>query len=236
MVEKNIHAGHRDRVKEEFLTHGLDAFPDHKVLEFLLYYAVPQGDTNALAHALIDRFGSLSGVMDAPEEELEKLPGVGRHTAILLKLVPALGGQYLSSRSSAEEIVNTSRDVRELLVPYFFGAHNELVFLVCLDAKHKLLGVRKLGEGSVNAAEITTRKVVEEALALNAFTVILAHNHTSGLALPSPEDKATTQYLKDVLASVGVELYDHAVFADGDMVSLRDSGFFRQGLAFEQTF
>ncbi len=226
MGKNNIHAGHRDRVKEEFRTGGLTAFPDHKALELLLYYAIPQGDTNELAHVLIQRFGSLSGVMDAAVEELERVSGVGRHTATLLHMIPALGGKYLASRSDTEEIIDSTSRARELLTPYFFGARNEMIYLACLDAKYKLLGVRKVGEGSVNSAEVTTRKVMENALSLNASIVLLAHNHTSGLALPSDADRATTSYLRQILARVDVELRDHFIFCDDDMVSLRDSGFF----------
>lgn len=101
-----------------------------------------------------------------------------------------------------------------------------MVYLVCMDAKRKVLGVHKLGEGSVNAADITSRKVVETALAQNATTAILAHNHISGLALPSQADLTTTRRLRAVLREVGVELSDHLIFADDDMVSLRDSGLF----------
>ena len=90
----SIHAGHRSRVKTEFLARGLEGWPDHRVLELLLFYAIPQGDVNALAHELIDRFGSLAGVLDASADELQKVPGVGEHTAVLLRLIPALGGRY----------------------------------------------------------------------------------------------------------------------------------------------
>ena len=99
------------------------------------------------------------------------------------------------------------------------------VYLLCMDGKGKNLGVRLIAEGNVNAAEVTTRGVVEAALSLNATQVILAHNHVSGLALPSEEDRATTCYLAKVLGTVGVTLADHLIVVDDDMVSLRESGF-----------
>ncbi len=218
-----LHSGHRSRVKQEFRQRGLDALPEHRVLELLLFYAIPQGDTNALAHLLIDRFGSLSGVLDASVEDLCAVPGVGEHTAILLRMIPSLCGRYVASRSSLDGIVDSARRVREVLEPYFFGARSEMVYLLCLDGKRKVLGVRKITEGTVNAAEVTTRRITEEAMSLRASAVILAHNHVSGLALPSREDQSTTQYLKQVLAPIGVELLDHVVFCDDDMVSMRES-------------
>ena len=217
------HAGHRQRVKTEFLTRGLEGWPEHRVLEIMLFYAIPQGDVNALAHALIDRFGSLAGVLDASVDLLCQVPGVGEHTAALLKLFPAVAGRYVASRSSLEDMATTSDQVRRILAPYFFGARNEMTYLLCLDGKHKALGVRKLGEGSIHTAEITARRLTEEALALRAAGVILAHNHISGLAIPSAEDRNTTLYLKGVLEPIGIELVDHVIFCDDDMVSMRDS-------------
>lgn len=221
--EGNLHAGHRSRVKEEFRRRGLDSFPEHRVLELLLFYAVPQGDTNALAHTLIDRFGSLAGVFDASVEDLCSVPGVGEHTALLLRMIPELGGRYVASRSSVGDIVDCSARVREVLAPYFFGARNEMVYLLCLDGKCKVLGVRKITEGTVNAAEVTTRRITAEAMSLRASAVILAHNHVSGLAIPSQEDCSTTRYLKQVLSPIGIDLLDHVIFCDDDMVSMKDS-------------
>ena len=220
----SIHDGHRKRFKGEFLARP-DSFPDHKLLELLLFYANPRGDTNPVAHGLMDRFGSLAGVMDALPEELMKVPGVGEHAVVLLKAVKETGGRYLSSRSRMDEIVRGTGDIYEYLKDYFYGARNERIFLLCLDGKGKVLGTRKIGEGNVNAAEITTRGVVEAALSLNASQVVLAHNHPSGLALPSDGDVFSTRRLANVLEAVKVELVDHVVFSDDDMVSLRASGF-----------
>lgn len=220
----SIHDGHRRRLKEEFLARS-DSFPDHKLLELFLFYANPRADTNPLAHALMDRFGSISGVLDALPEELEKVPGVGRHTVVLLKAAKALGGGYLASRIDKGERITAPSAAYPILRPYFFGARDERVCLLCLDGRGRNLGVRQLSEGNVNAAEVTTRGVVEAALSLNATQVILAHNHPSGLALPSDEDKVTTRHLAKVLAAVNVELWDHQIYCDDDMVSLQESGF-----------
>lgn len=124
----SIHTGHRKRVKDEFRARGLEGWPDHRVLELLLFYAIPQGDVNGLAHDLIDRFGSLAGVLDASEDELRKVPGVGEHTSLLLQLIPAVGARYREQRSDLGELVQTPREAAALLEPYFFGARNEMVY------------------------------------------------------------------------------------------------------------
>lgn len=221
--KKSIHTGHRSRMKSEFLARP-ESFPDHKLLELLLFYANPRGDTNPTAHDLMERFGSIAGVLDALSADLQKTPGVGEHAAVLLKTVKELSARYLTARTGVDEIVGGTREAYRLLRPYFFGARVERAVVLCMDGKGKCLGVRQVSEGNVNAAEITTRGVVEAILSLNASQVVMAHNHVSGLAIPSNADKATTQYLTGVLRQVGVTLLDHLIFADDDMVSMRDSG------------
>lgn len=217
------HSGHRSRVKKEFLSRGLEGWPAHRVLELLLFYAIPQGDVNALAHELIERFGSLSGVLDATVEDLKSVPGVGEHTALLLKLMPAMGQAYVADRSGRGTIVHSREEAAHILRPYFFGARNELIYILCTDGKGKLLGVRKVADGTIDAAEINTRRLVEEALSLRAAAIYVAHNHVSNLALPSSMDWITTDRLRELLSGMGIDLLDHLIFADDDFVSLRVS-------------
>lgn len=220
------HDGHRQRLKTEFLARP-DSFPDHKLLELLLFYANPRSDTNPLAHELMDRFGSLAGVLDAPVDELLKVTGIGGHGAVLFKAAKELAGRYLTARTKVDGIAQSSRDYYLLLRPTFFGARSEMACLLCLDGKGKVLGIRNLGSGSVNAVAIAPRQIAEAALALNAAAVVLAHNHVSGIALPSDEDVATTRNLAPLLDRLGIELLDHLIFVDDDMVSMRDSGFYQ---------
>ena len=196
-------------------------------MELLLFYANPRSDTNPLAHELLERFGSLAGVLDASPEELQKVKGVGEHAAVLFKAAKELSGRYLTVRTQMDDIARNSRDYFSQLRYYFFGAQRELLYLLCMDGKHKVLGIRKLGEGNVNSVNITPRLLAEAALSLNAAAVVLAHNHVSGIALPSDEDIATTESLAPFLAKLGIELVDHVIFVDDDMVSLRDSGFYK---------
>ena len=219
-----IHDGHRERMKKRFLAEGLDSFTQIQALELLLFYCIPQKDTNPLAHALLGRFGSLSQVLEAPVEELRKVPGVGDHTATFLHLITEAGRFYLVNRSSQEKILPTLESCAEFMLPFFFGRKVETVFLLCLDAKCKVLCCREIGEGSINAAGISVRRVVETALNAGATTVVLAHNHPSGLALPSTEDIQTTRRVAIALSAVEIQLADHIVVADGDYVSLVQSG------------
>ena len=221
----NPHKGHRERLKLRFLESGLDSFTDVQALELLLFYAIPQKDTNPIAHALLERFGSLSQVLDAPVEELKRIPGMGESSASFLHLITELGRYYMVHRSTQTSILPTLEQCAEYLVPHFFGRRLETVFLLCLDAKCKVLCCKEVGEGSVNSAGISVRKIVETALGANASSVVLAHNHPSGVALPSAEDVSATMRVRKALEAVDVPLVDHIIVADEDFVSMADSGY-----------
>lgn len=220
---KHRHTGHRERMKAEFLVRGLEGWPDHRVLELLLFYTIPQGDVNDLAHELVERFGSLAGVLDASVEELKKVKGVGDHTAVFLRMLPAVLGRYQGARTRLSAIINSPEEAYAWLEPYFFGARNEMVYVLCMDGKRQVLGVRKVAEGSIELAEVNTRRIAEEAIGLRAAQIYVAHNHVSNLAIPSQADWLTTDTLRGALRPIGIELIDHLVFVDGDMVSLKDS-------------
>ena len=225
MANPSVHKGHRERLKARFLETGLDSFTDVQALELLLFYAIPQKDTNPIAHALLDRFGSLSQVLDAPLEALKKVPGISNHSASLLRLVTELARFYQVDSAQRTEVLTSLDACGRYLVPRFFGRKVETVFLLCLDAKCKVLCCREIGEGSVNAASISVRKVVEAALSANATSVVLAHNHPSGVALPSADDVQTTRRIAAALSAVEVKLIDHIVVAEGDFISMVQSGY-----------
>ena len=220
----SIHEGHRARLKQRFAEHGERVFDDHQLLELMLFYAVPQGDVNPLAHRLINHFGSFAAVLDANPEELRKVKGVGGHTALFLSMFPQILRRYMASKSGNEELICSTADAGEYLLPYFFGTRNETAFLLCLDAKGKVLSCRFLAEGSLDRVGLNSRQVVETALEDRASSVILAHNHISGLATPSEADVALTLALRPLLRSLGIHLLDHLVIADGDFVSMAQSG------------
>jgi len=225
-----IHKGHRQRLKDRFLKEGLDNFEELYVLELLLYYCIAQKDTNPIAHSLLDHFGSLTAVFEATPEELQKVPGIGPNVATFLTLIPQVGRYYQIKRADPGDILLTIDQCGNYLVPYFYGRDHETVFLLCLDAKCKVLGCKLVGVGSVNSANIPIRRVVEIALNTNATTVVLAHNHPSGLALPSADDVQTTLRLARAMDAVEITLADHIVVADNDFVSMAQSGYYRPGM------
>ena len=222
----SIHEGHRQRLKDRFRREGLDNFDELYVLELLLFYCIPRKDTNPIAHRLLEQFGSLTAVLEASPEELEKVEGINKTTSTFLSLITQVGRYYQVRRAEPGDILRTSDQCGNYLMPYFFGRDTETVFMLCLDAKCKVICCKKVGEGNVNSANIPIRRVVEMALSANATSVVLAHNHPSGLALPSADDVQTTLRVSAALETVEITLADHIVVCGDDFISMAQSQYF----------
>lgn len=219
-----IHDGHRQRLEKRFLDHGIQTFEPVNVLELLLFFSYKRGDTNELAHRLLERFDTFSGVLDAPYDALLEVDGIGPASATLIKLVQSIAGFYLNDRTARGVVLDSTVAAGEYLMPRFIGRPNEEVHVVLLDDKNKVLRSTKLFEGTVNMAPITIKKVVSEVVATNATGVILSHNHPGGIALPSANDKRATKDLMQALHLLNVRLVDHIIVTDDDYVSMADSG------------
>ena len=154
------------------------------------------------------------------------MDGVGESTAFLIKLVPQAAKRYLMDKSSFDNIIDSSEKAGKFLIPRFYGERDEVVFVVCLDSKCKVLSCKKMFHGNVNSANVSVRKIVEAAITYNAASVLLAHNHTSGIAIPSRDDEATTRRIERALNAVDIDIFDHIIVANDDYVSLADNGFF----------
>ena len=206
--------GHRQRLKSRFLQSGLDGFNEINALELLLFYTVPRQDTNPLAHRLLDRFGSFSAVLDADYGDLMTVDGVSDHTATFLKLLPESARYYQSSKLMGRTELATLSDIGEFLIRKYVGVLQETVLLLLFDNKRCLIACEKIHEGSVSSAAVSIRKMAETALKKRASSVVLAHNHPSGLALPSPDDIMVTRNFKSALNTLEIEFIDHFIVAD----------------------
>lgn len=217
-----------DRLARHLLQRNPDTLKDAELLELLLRYAVPQ-DAAALAKRLLEHYPNLAALLESEAQELSAIKGMTPECIVLLRLVPELQRRYLISRAAPETRLVDSVSFGTYLLPYFYGAKDEMVYLLTLDATGKVLSCRLIGHGSVNSANVPMRRLVQEALSANATAVVLAHNHPSGIALPSREDIDLTLRLRDALDVMDILLLDHLVIADDDYVSMSDSGYLRRG-------
>ena len=219
-----VHDGHRERLRARFAEHGLESFNELNALELLLCYAIPRRDTNEIAHRLLDAFGSLSGVFQASMQELTSIPGIGENAATLILMVPQIVKKAHVSKAKETKIIRNSTDAGNYLLPYFLDEPDEIVMMLCLDNKRAVICCREMGRGVVNGVDANIRRMVETALKVKTTTVIVAHNHPNGVALPSREDDNFTRTLYRSLGLLGITLEDHIIVANDEFVSLADSG------------
>ncbi len=219
----HMHDGHRQRMKNRFRVGGLTSFEQHEIIEMLLFFGVARKDTNPLAHRLVKTFGSLGAVLDAPHEELMRVDGVTDHIATLLNFSGALAREYFRRQTGTGLVLNNTDETGRYVLPHFIGAGREMVFLICMDGRNRVLNSDIIYRGDVNVTEVSTRLVLQTALRHNATAVIIAHNHLQGIALPSRQDIATTVSLRKALDTAGIYLVDHLIVADHDYISMRDT-------------
>lgn len=221
-MSSEIHAGHRERLRKRFEENGFVGFQQHEILEFMLSYAIPQRDLNPIAHALIDHFGSLSAVLDASADDLKKVDGIGSYSAVFINMFPKLFRVYSDLRGQKKALLS-AEETGEFLKPKFFGLKYEIIYGIFLDSKCAVLKHCVLSEGNINSVPMCTRKICEIAFQISATSLVIAHNHPNGIALPSKDDIINTANLSKSIRDFDISLLDHFIFADDDYISLASS-------------
>lgn len=221
----NIHDGHRQRMRNRFLETGFDGFEQHQILEMLLFYACPRKDTNEIAHMLIKKFKSISGVFDASLDELITVSGITTNAAVLFKMIPKCVPVYFSSRTQ-NETYNHTEKLKELFQPCFMGFTYEEFRLACFDNNLMLISNNVISEGSPSASPVDMRKIVEVTLKAKTTMIAIAHNHPNGLPVPSNEDIRITRMINSTMKSIGVNLLDHIIVGVNQTISMRDTAIF----------
>lgn len=220
----NEHAGHRDRVKKEFLKHGFpQGTPPHKVLELLLFFCVQRSDTNPLAHQLINKYKTIAGVLDAPIEELAEFKGLTVSSATLLKLIMPIARIYCADKEDATPQFTSLDEIGDFILNKYIGVTKERASILLLNHRNQVIDFQFLSEGDVSSVAISNRDIIKRALNRDAAALVLAHNHPNGIAIPSRDDISTTERLSIALASTGIALLDHIIVAEMDFVSLAQS-------------
>lgn len=217
--KKNVHEGHRERMRNKYVNKGIEVFEQHEILEMLLFYAIPRKNTNDIAHRLLEACGSFSAVFDAPIDILMQ-QGLSYNAAVLLHMIPDLSRAYQSDKFDNEEKIITDENIGKKMVHLFAGKNEECVYAFFLDAKGKEKYSGIISKGDASSAPLFSKDIVSIAARCKAVTVIIAHNHPSGVAFPSRADLEATADIADALDTIGVHLADHIIVADRDYISL----------------
>jgi len=230
MTEKKpSYNGHRKRVRERYLQEGLDGFTDVQVLEFILFFAKPYVDTKPLAQELLDRYGSLAAVLNAPVYDLQKIYGIGDHLAVYLHIFPDIVRRYQLSKLEKKPLLQTSEQIGEYALALFAPHKYEVFYLLCLDASFHLLAAELIAEGSLSEVAVYPRVLMERALVHRAKTVVLLHNHPSDELRPSSYDLDLTRSIVNLMQGVAINVLDHLIIGSDRWYSFRESGLFWRG-------
>ena len=221
----NPHEGHRQRMRKMILENGVpENMPEHQLLEFLLFYTIPRKDTNALAHDLLNSFGgSIVNVLEAPVSELVKVKGISENTAALIKFILPLSKRYIKESSNTAPFLKNRKDMANFLAAKFFSESTEVVYLLCMDNRGRVLDCPRISEGDEISVGISVRTVIEQVIRTGATVVMLAHNHPKGFPLPSTADIRLTTQIADGLSSINVSFVDHIIIGNNETVSLAES-------------
>ena len=227
MTQNNdeFHKNHRKRMRKRFLQNGFEGFADHEILELLLFFAIPRCDTNPLAHAILKEYKTLANVFEADATSLAKIPGMGENSATLLSMIPHLMRAYEQSKCKRDRLLHDTESIGRYATSILMGKTNEEFALITLDSNRRVQWSGIIAKGTLDQIEAYPRLVVAEVLKHNAKNVVLAHNHPSGSLTPSIADKATTETLVALLASIGVSVIDHLIVCNNRYYSMAEGGF-----------
>lgn len=218
--KQNIHKGHRNRVREEYYSNGLEGMADHRILEMLLFFGIPYKDTNPIAHELLERFGSFAGVLEAKTADLVSIKGMTENASCLISMILPLYKRYMDDITKRKPMLTKTEEIVDFLRAKYAETNNERVYVLCFDPNHYLLNCRMINEGDISSSNFDLRKLTAAVLETNATSVIISHNHPHGITLPSNEDVNITLKAYELLKTLKVDLLDHIIVSETSYNSL----------------
>ncbi len=216
--------GHYARLRQRFLSSGIDGFLDYEVVELLLKLADNRRDQKITAKLLLNTFKSLRGVLEASPEQLKKIKGIGDANIFGLKLVQSVARRYLKEQIIGENYIQSSENVLDYLRHNLRDRGREVFLVVLLNGRNQVLDIVELFEGTLTTSAVYPREVIKLILEKDAAAVIFVHNHPSGNPNPSKDDQNLTQKLKVACSAIDVQLHDHLIIAGNDYTSMADKG------------
>ena len=219
-----IHDGHRDRMREKILQTGIEGLQQHEILEYLLFAFIPRKDTNAIAHELINTFGSFADVLTTDVDRLVKVKGMTMNAAIFLNSLPKVLQLYSNDASKERQNLSGRGIARNFMKNQVFGMGVEHFMVASLDAKDNLIRMERMQKGTGKSVPAPIRDIMDFALRTNACSILIAHNHPSGEVRPSSNDVNLTLEISRMLKSIKVDLQDHFIFSDNKYYSFEENG------------
>lgn len=222
--EQPSYIGHRKRLRAKFLRSGLEILADHEIIELMLTFALPRRDTKPLAWALLKRFGSVAGILDATPDELCQVKGIGPQAALLLNVTRALFKRYTFAEMKGQIFTGTPESVLAYCKATLSGRRDESLEILLLSSNNTIFASRQIAQGQLDKIVIEPRQILSYALIDKAKNIVIVHNHPSGDPTPSDEDKKFTYQLIQAAAPLGIGLQDHIIIGKGDFYSFRTHG------------
>lgn len=223
--ENNVHKNHRQRMREKYLSGGIDSFADHEILELLLFFAIPRVNTNPIAHELIKKFKTLDGVFSASYEELKTVKGMGKNAAFYIRLLQDFRLRMQKSDAKKRIVLKDKKTIGDYVVNFFLPYKYEVLFAFFLDKGDRLISWELIEEGAADEITVNPVKILRQAVRNNAVSVILAHNHPGGNHIASAADAAVTQRISVALRAVGITLKEHVVVAGEKYSAVSELGY-----------
>jgi len=228
LPSKNETEGHRKRLREKFLKSGLKGFHDYEIVELLLSLGTPRRDCKQQAKAAMQKFKTLRGVLEAPQEELLQIEGIGPHSTFGLKLVQAVAREFLKEKIIDTPVYKSAQEIFDYLYHSMRDLKKEVFKVIYLNTRNQIIETTDLFQGTVNSTSISSREVMESALKYNATSLIFTHNHPSGNPEPSKSDKELTRELVYAGAIMRLRVLDHIIIGNNQYFSFASEGFIEQ--------
>lgn len=217
-------AGHRARLRARLLGGGAEALADYEVLEYLLFAAIKQGDTKPIAKALIKRFGTLAGVLNADAKALQSVKGIGETSAAALKSVALAARRMARVEVQQKPVLGSWQALLDYLTIDMAHLTVERVRVLYLNTQNRLILDEHVGDGSIDEAAIHPREIIRQALDIGASALILVHNHPSGNPEPSRADIQITNRIAEAGRLLGIVVHDHIIIGREGHTSLKAKG------------
>jgi len=223
-VAKPHYLGHRERLRKRFRDGGPNALPDYELLELVLFRAMPRRDTKPLAKAILARFGTFAEAMNAPEDLLLEVPGLGEAAATEIKLIRAAALRLVQGEVLERPVLSSWQQVLDYCRAAMGFEAKEQFRILFLDKRNQMIADEVQQQGTVDHTPVYVREVVKRALELSATAIVLVHNHPSGDPTPSRADIEMTKQIVAAAKPLGVVVHDHIIVGKQGHVSFRGLG------------